>query len=87
MFNVSSGRIFASYVYPESLEEKSAETKQWVQSVGLKPIQVCGHSTGVDGQYYRRDGKNVRYVQVQQRVGNEWPSMVRAAGQGGLAPD
>jgi len=67
MFNISSGRVFASYVYPESMAGKSAETKQWIQTVGLKPIQVCGHSTSVDGQCYCRDGKKrSTYVQVEQ---------------------
>ncbi|KAJ9650876.1 hypothetical protein H2198_009830 [Neophaeococcomyces mojaviensis] len=69
MFNVSLGRVFASYLYPESMEEKSAQTKQWLQSVGLKPIRVCGHSSSADGQcYYCRDEKSgSRYVRVQQR--------------------
>lgn len=67
MYNISTGRVFASFVYPDSRDDKSVHTKRWIKSVGHKPIEVYGRSSAVD-QMELADVKQSRtYVQITQK--------------------
>lgn len=48
MFNTSSGRLLASFAYPDVGSDKSIETKEWLERVGKRPVMVSGYSTGIE---------------------------------------
>jgi len=89
MFNSTSGRVLASFVYPDGAVARDTDTKEWIRVVGHRPVQIfgqvgrVGQATGVEYQPHGHgvsEVKNVhtgkaQYVEVQQQEEGDsaWP--------------
>lgn len=71
MYNISTGRVFASFTYPELRHDKAADTKQWIQSVGHKPIHPFGKSSAVQQREWVELRQSKNYVQIGQTEDTE----------------
>lgn len=70
MYNISTGRVLAAYVYPEQKHQKETETKEWIRSVGHKQIRPYLHATGTEHNGWVGDRKPTSYIRVAER--DEW---------------
>lgn len=81
LFNVTSGRVLAAYVYPEQDTEgrRYSSTSKWVTEVGHKPIQISGKAEELELKSritYRwsnvsESSKKPGYVKVTEREGDD----------------
>lgn len=67
MYNISTGRVLAAYVYPEQRHLKDAETKEWIASVGHKQIRPYVLVSGTEHTGWAGDWKSQSYVRIEQR--------------------
>lgn len=66
MFSISSGRVFATLHYPEAGDDRTADTKEWIDSVGHRQIRVQAKSSAVEERSPNATEHPGEYIRLRQ---------------------
>jgi len=68
--STSSGRILAAHAYPALMDDRHADTKQWIKTIGHKQVEIERWANRVNSRTSWGDSSekgSIHYIEVRQR--------------------